>query len=567
MDFGPRLKDYQFYLARQLEAFVSGNPQEFVVFHIPNRMRTWKCCCCFLLGGGHKNGVPRVKPNDNDSVTSDPSRIANVLNDHFASVGPKLANKLPTVQRKYFDFLNRSNSPASSFAFNLVTPAEVELEILRIPINKSHGLYSCPTQLLKYSSNVISSILAEIINLSISTGMYPTKLKMAKIIPIFKAEDNTKANNYRPISLLSNFNRIFEKLVFSRMESFIEQKDILSPSQFGFRKAHSTQHAILDIVSTIQDNMGKRLFSCGVFIDLKKAFDTVDHKILLHKLDHYGFRGVISKWFSSYLEGRTQTTQIGSFISKRKNISCGVPQGSVLGPLLFLIYVNDIQESSDKLKFFLFADDTNAVYADKNLKSLESTVNQELCKLFDWLTANKLTLNIKKTNFVIFRPAQRKLTYHPKIMIFDNDQNKNVALECKEFVRYLGIIIDNNLSWKHHIDHVAIKMSRTVGLICKLRHFLPRNTLLTIYRSLVAPYLTYGLTAWGQAYKSHLEKLLKLQKRALRFIYFSERNQHAIPLFTDAGVLPLKFLYYEHLANLMFEIRHNNAPENIQDLF
>ena len=131
-------------------------------------------------------------------------------------------------------------------------------------------------------------------------------------------------------------------------------------------------------------------------------------------------------------------------------------------------------------------------------------------------------------------------------MIFDNDQNKNVALEYKEFVRYLGIIIDNNLSWKHHIDHVAIKMSRTVGLICKLRH---------IYRSLVAPYLTYGLAAWDQAYKSHLEKLLKLHKRALRFIYFSERNQHAFPLFIDAGVLPLKFLYYEHLANLMFEIR------------
>ena len=299
----------------------------------------------------------------------------------------------------------------------------------------------------------------------------------------------------------------------------------------------------------------------------EKAFDTVDHKILLHKLDHYGFRGVINKWFSSYLEGRTQTTQIGSFISKRKNTTCGVPQGSVLGPLLFLIYVNDIQESSDKLKFFLFADDTNAVYADKNLKSLESTVNQELCKLFDWLTANKLTLNIKKTNFVIFRPAQRKLTYQPKIMIFDNDQNKNVALECKEFVRFLGIIIDNNVFWKHHIDHVAIKMSRTVGLICKLRHFLPRHTLLIIYRSLAAPYLTYSLTAWGQAFKSHLEKLLKLQKRALRFIYFSERNQHAIPLFIDAGVLPLKPLYYELLANLMFEIRDSNSPGNIQDLF
>ena len=552
----PRLSKQQYY-------------SKFFNDNLTNMKKTWEGINN-LLARKLKKTKPinsiRV-PTNNDSVTCDQRRIANVLNDHFASVGPKLANKLPTVQRNYLEFMNRTNSPDSSFVFNLVTPAEVELEILRIPNNKSHGLYSCPTQLLKYSSKVVSSTLAEIINLSISSGMYPKKLKMAKIIPIFKADDNTNPNNYRPISLLSNFNRIFEKLVYSRMESFIEQNNLLSPSQYGFRKAHSTQHAILDIVSTIQENMDKRLFSCGVFIDLKMAFDTVDHKILLHKLNHYGFRGVTNKWFSSYLDGRTQTTQTGSHISKRQNTTCGVPQGSVLGPLLFLIYINDIQESSDKLKLFLFADDTNAVYADKNLKSLETTVNQELSKLFDWLTANKLTLNINKTNFVIFRPAQRKLTYHPKIMIFDNDQKKNVAVECKESVRYLGVIIDNNLSWKNHIDHVAIKISRTIGLICKLRHFLPRHILLTIYRSLVTPYLTYGLIAWGQACKSHLEKLLKLQKRALRFIYFSERNQHTIPLFIDAGVLPLKSLYYELLAHLMFEIRHRNAPGNIQALF
>ena len=146
-------------------------------------------------------------------------------------------------------------------------------------------------------------------------------------------------------------------------------------------------------------------------------------------------------------------------------------------PILFLIYVNDTQESSDKINFFLFADDATAVYADKNLKSLESIVIQELCKLLDWLTANKLTFNIKKTNFVTFRPAQRKRTCHPDIMILDNDQNKNMALECEEFVRYLGIIIDKSLSWKYHIDLVAIKISRTVGLICTLRHFLPRHTL------------------------------------------------------------------------------------------
>ena len=161
--------------------------------------------------------------------------------------------------------------------------------------------------------------------------------------------------------------------------------------------------------------MDNRLFSCGIFIDLKKAFDTVDHKILLHKLDHYGFCGHINSWFSSYLQGRSQTTQIGPHISKRLDSTCGAPQGSALGPLLFLLYINDIQESSDKFSFYLFADDTNILYSDKNLKSLELSVNQELNNVYDWLTANKLTLNTKKSNFVIFCPPQRKLTYQPRI--------------------------------------------------------------------------------------------------------------------------------------------------------
>ena len=212
-------------------------------------------------------------------------------------------------------------------------------------------------------------------------------------------------------------------------------------------------------------------------------------------------------------------------------ISCAVPQGSVLGPLLFLIYINDIHNSSAKLSFYLFADDTSLLYADTNLKSLEKTVNSELLKVSDWLNANKLTLNAKKSNYVIFRPYQRKLNYSVNIEMIDNCTQIPTTLQCEDYVKYLGVLLDNNLSWKFQINNVALNISRTVGVVARLRHFVLRTTLLNIYQSLILPYLTYGLAAWGQAAKTYLQKILVLQKRVLPLMYFSEPRAHAVPLF------------------------------------
>jgi hypothetical protein len=215
-------------------------------------------------------------------------------------------------------------------------------------------------------------------NRSIEIGKYPSKLKYAKIVPIYKNDDDEDPGNYRPISLLSNINKIYGKLMYCRIASFLKKNNTLFSTQYGFREKHTTQHALLDIVSKIQNNMDNKLFSCCIFIDLQKAFDTVNRTILLSKLNYYGIRGVINNWFCSYLNGRSQTTQISSKMSNKELISCGVPQSSVLGPILFLIYINDMHYSSNKLHFYLFADDTNLLYADKNLKSLEKVVNKEL---------------------------------------------------------------------------------------------------------------------------------------------------------------------------------------------
>ena len=340
----------------------------------------------------------------NVEIKNIPEKINTNFNNFFTNVGPNTENLIPKVPNiSPSKFLRNRNQ--INFVIAHVANEEI-LDIINPLENKSTGPSSIPLKMLSVIPDLIIIPLAHIINMSFLTGVYPDLLKIVKIVPIHKGGSSQDVNNYRPISLLSIFDKIIEKLIHKKLYGFQEEHNILYHNQFGFKKNNSTVHALIQISEMIKASIDTGKFGCGIFIDLRKAFDTVNHEILLNKLEHYGIRDSMLKWFQSYLIDRKQ---INGQSSELLLNNCGVPQGSVFGPLLFLIYINDLPNISKILNFYLFADDTNIYYESDSLNELERTVNKELDKLYLWLNVNRLSLNIEKTNFLIFHPYNKPL--------------------------------------------------------------------------------------------------------------------------------------------------------------
>ena len=299
-------------------------------------------------------------------------------------------------------YLNNPN--LNLFFINPTNQGEI-LEIINsLDNSKASGPSSIPYKILHLIKRSFSPVLSSLINKSFEQGIYFERLKTSKVLPIYKENDSKlDMNNYRPISLLSNINKIVEKLMFTRLYSFLEKNNSIYLKQFGFRKNHSTTHALFSLTEQVRLALDKNEIACGVFIDLKKAFDTVSHDILIKKLDYYGIRGVANRWFESYLTKRTQFVSINEFVSSKIMVQHGVPQGSILGPLLFLIYINDLHKSLKYSYVFHFADDTSLIFRHKSPKKLKKIINFDLKFLCKWLQANSIALNAKKTELVVFR--------------------------------------------------------------------------------------------------------------------------------------------------------------------
>ena len=362
------------------------------------------------------------KTNNKEEVTTDflyegkwitdKQENANCMNEYLANIGKYTNETVGSSKKSATHYLLKSKERnESSLLLGEISPEDVSEVCRKMTPKTSKDPMGLKQNIILEDVGLIAHVVTHMVNCSIRTGICPSNSKLAKVIPVYKLKGSKHLyGNYRPISLLTTFSKIMERLIYNKLFDYLVHCGTLFESQFGFRKGHNTTHATLDFVKAVEDALEKGKFAVGVFVDLSKAFDTINHDILLTKLDHYGIRGKALDWIKSYLNGRKQYVELNGYTSHTLPLPTGVPQGSILGPLLFLIYINDLPSAS-KLKTVLFADDSNLLIRSKNLSDLINNLNEDLENINDFFKANKLKLNATKTKLVCFRKKSCKIDY------------------------------------------------------------------------------------------------------------------------------------------------------------
>ncbi len=396
------------------------------------------------LSNFNNKSIPPTHISLAEKKLSKPSEIAQAFNEFYSNIAPKLDDSLPPSTTDPLSFL-RGNYP-HSMAIPIIFPQDV-IDVINSLKNKKTNVHEIPVSIIKTNKNQIAVPLAILFNNSINNGNFPLLFKHATVVPIYKKGPRDEISNYSLISLLNVFSKIFEKIMKKFLLNFLESKNILHPNQFGFRHGLNTFDALRTFSYKIYTSLEKKHSLLNIFIDFTKAFDTVRHDILLRKLHHYGIRGIINDWFQDYLSNRTQSTKFDSSISASLPILYGVPQGSVLGPILFLLYVNDITQIFTELKTILFADDSTLYITGENTTNLIHTANTDLQIFHKWCISNRLTVNLNKTFYMLF--TNKPLPVLPLLLISQNIIHRTTKHTL------LGITYDDSMTFKHHCNKLS----------------------------------------------------------------------------------------------------------------
>ena len=501
----------------------------------------------------------------NDNVLISNKDISNGFNMHFANVATKLIDDCDDKGNADNSYVaSNVSNPRSRLDLPSVTPEFVDKEIRNMSTSKATGLDNVSCKILKLGRPAIVSSLTYLINFSLSNGVFPSAWKEAKVFPLHKGGDVDSTNNYRPISILPVVSKIIERAVHNHVYSYVTQNCILNVHQSGFRPKYSTETALVDMVDDWLLNINSGQMTGVAFIDLRKAFDTVNHEILIDKLRVIGASSITLKWFKSYLSNRIQRVSYNEVVSDALPISTGVPQGSILGPLLFLIFINDMPNVIKHGKISMYADDTTLYVSDKDVNVISKKLTEDIRAITTWLRMNKLFLNIDKTNIMLVGSSSRlRSVQDDEFTVMVN----GLKLDRVRKAKCLGVVIDDELLWHKQVNGVTQKLFCKIALLRQLSSFLDSSTMNILYKSLVQPHFDYCSVIWFGRFIEDVHKLNVLQKRCARIILGVNSLTSSTVMFPKLGwkVLQDRCDYFKSL--LMFKALNNLAPAYLCNKF
>lgn len=433
--------------------------------------------------------------------------------------------------------------------------------IKSLNVNKATGLDGIGPRVLTLCPDSLSVPIASIINNSIASGIFPSMLKEACVFPIYKNGPKYIPSNYRPISILNTISKIFEKHVISQLNKYLQSNNLLHKTQSGFRKRHSCQTALTYLINNWTSFIDNGYMIGSVFLDLQKAFDLVDHNILLMKLKLYHFSNKTIDWFSSYLTNRYQVVKIGNEMSDKQKLQTGVPQGSILAPILFLLYINDLPNCITKSNLDLYADDSNLYAVGKTTQEIQTTLQTDVDLVIKWCNNNKMALNPQKSKVILIGSAGKIKKANALQITIENQIIENV-----ESHNILGVTVDQTLSWSLHVQNVCKHMNSKLFLLNRISTYLNFDMRKLFYMAYILPIYDYCASVWGNCSHTDSNKIYRLQKRATKITFKSSKDIPTYTLFSKLGVLPFKQQVQYDIAIMTYKALNKELPEYINNL-